>query len=180
MVRGDPYDANDPDLVTRRAVCREHCEAFNAVPWAQTAARQSALEAIVGTLGNGVTVMAPLECDYGENLAIGARTFVNFGLIVLDSASVTIGEDVQIGPRVQLLTPNHPLDAVARATGVELASPVTIEDGAWLAAGVIVCPGVTIGAGTVIGAGSVVTRSMPAGQLCVGNPCRVLRPLPSA
>jgi maltose O-acetyltransferase len=43
---------------------------------------------------------------------------------------------------------------------------------------VIVCPGVTVGAGAVVGAGSVVTRSMPAGHLCLGNPCRPVRELP--
>jgi maltose O-acetyltransferase len=39
----------------------------------------------------------------------------------------------------------------------------------------MVCPGVSIGADTVVGAGSVVTRDLPAGHLCHGNPCRVIR-----
>ncbi len=94
---------------------------------------------------------------------------------MLDGARVTIGEDVQIGPGVQLLTALHPLDPVERRRGTETAKPVTIGDGAWLASGVIVCPGVNIGADTVVGAGSVVTKDLPAGHLCFGNPCRVIR-----
>jgi maltose O-acetyltransferase len=88
---------------------------------------------------------------------------------------VSVGDDVQIGPGVQLLTALHPLEPEARRRGIETAAPVSVGDGAWLATGVIVCPGVTIGADTVVGAGSVVTRDLPAGHLCLGNPCRVIR-----
>jgi maltose O-acetyltransferase len=98
--------------------------------------------------------------------------------VILDSAPVSIGDDVQIGPGMQLVTPSHPLDPDERRTGLEWGAPVTIEDDAWLATGVIVCPGVTIGTGCVIGAGSVVTRDMPARHLCFGNPCRPVRAIP--
>jgi maltose O-acetyltransferase len=90
---------------------------------------------------------------------------------------VRIGDDVQIGPSVQLVTPRHPLDPVERRTQIEWAKPIVIGDGAWLAAGVIVCPGVTIGAGAVVGAGSVVVSDLPERHLCLGNPCRVVRPV---
>lgn len=53
---------------------------------------------------------------------------------------------------------------------------MTIGDGVWLGGGAIVCPGLSIGDNTVVGAGSVVTRSLPAGVLAAGNPCRVIRP----
>ena len=84
--------------------------------------------------------MAPFQCDYGYQISVGARTFINYGAIVLDAATVTIGDDVQIGPGVQLLTALHPLESEPRRRGVETAAPVAIADGAWLAAGVIVLP----------------------------------------
>lgn len=177
MLRGEPYLASDPALLAERARCRELCERFNAIPFADTAGRRAVLERLLGRLGEGAEVMAPFQCDYGWQVVIGARTFLNYGAIVLDAAAVTIGDDVQIGPNVQLLTALHPLDPDARRSGVETALPVTIGDGAWLAAGVIVCPGVSVGQDTVVGAGSVVTRDLPAGQLCVGNPCRPVRPV---
>ncbi len=175
MLRGDPYDAGDPELLAQRAACRLLCERYNGLAFAADAERRAVLDEMLGARGEGTVVMSPFECDYGAMIAIGQRTFVNYGLVVLDAAPVVIGDDVQIGPRVQLITALHPLDPDERARGTETAAPVTVEDGAWLAAGVIVCPGVTVGAGCVVGAGSVVTRSLPAGQLCVGTPCRPVR-----
>jgi maltose O-acetyltransferase len=98
---------------------------------------------------------------------------------VLDVARVVIGDDVQIGPNVQLLTPTHPLEAAARRAKWESADPITIADNVWLGGGAIVCPGVTIGENTVVGAGSVVTRDLPSGVLAVGAPARVVRALPA-
>jgi len=90
---------------------------------------------------------------------------------------VTIGDDVQIGPNVQILTPTHPLDAEQRRSRLEAAEPITIGDNVWLGGGVIVCPGVTIGRDTVVGAGAVVTKDLPPRVLAVGNPARVIRQL---
>lgn len=175
MASGEPYFANHPDLLAERKRCRLLCERFNATSFAETAARRTILDEMLGGLGEDAEVMAPFQCDYGYHITVGARTFINYGAVVLDGAKVTIGEDVQIGPTVQLLTALHPLDADERRRGTETAKPVTIGDGAWLAAGAIVCPGVTIGADTVVGAGSVVTKDLPSGHLCFGNPCRVVR-----
>jgi maltose O-acetyltransferase len=168
MLAGEPYDAQDPELRAERARARELCHRFNA-------GEDAVLDELLGGFGGGAEILAPFECDYGYLTTVGARTFINYGAIVLDAAPVTIGDDVQIGPGVQLLTALHPLDPVQRRSGTETAKPVKIEGGAWLAAGVIVTPGVTIGADTVVGAGSVVTRDLPPRHLCVGNPCRVVR-----
>jgi maltose O-acetyltransferase len=177
MLAGEPYVSDDPELREDRRRCRLLTERFNATSVAEPAVRQEILRTLLGSLGDAAEVLAPFLCDYGYRIFIGARTFINFGAVILDSAEVRIGDDVQIGPNVQLVTPLHPLDPVERRTMTEWAKPITIEDDAWLATGVIVCPGVTIGAGAVIGAGSVVTADMPAGHVCVGNPCRPVRPI---
>ena len=175
MLRGEPYQATDPALVAERQHCRVLTERFNATPAAQSAERTAILRELLREVGEGAEVLAPFQCDYGWQITIGARTFINYGAVVLDAAEVSIGDDVQIGPGVQLITALHPLEAGPRREGVETAAPVRIENGAWLAAGVIVLPGVTVGADAVIGAGSVVTRDMPGGHLCFGNPCRAIR-----
>jgi maltose O-acetyltransferase len=177
MLRGEPYLAVDSELVAERQRCRALTERFNATPAGQPAERTAILRELLRELGEQTEVLAPFQCDYGWQIKIGARTFINYGAIVLDAAEVSIGDDVQIGPAVQLITALHPLEPGPRRDGVETAAPVRIEDGAWLAAGVIVLPGVTVGADAVIGAGSVVTRDMPAGHLCFGNPCRAIRPI---
>jgi maltose O-acetyltransferase len=135
------------------------------------------LRELLGTLGEGAWVRPPLHVDYGYQIHTGARTFINYGAILLDVAPITIGEDVQIGPNVQLLTPTHPLEAEPRRAKWEAAKPITIGNNVWLGGGVIVCPGVTIGDNTVVGAGAVVTKDLPANALAVGNPARVIRGL---
>jgi maltose O-acetyltransferase len=177
MLRGEPYLAGADELLAERRHCRLLCERFNTVSFADTDTRRAILHELLGEVGEGAEVMAPFQCDYGYQIRIGARTFVNYNAVVLDAADVTIGADVQIGPNVQLLTALHPLEAAPRRRGLETAEPIVIADGAWLAAGVIVCPGVSIGADAVVGAGSVVTRDLPGRHLCVGNPCRAIREL---
>ena len=70
--------------------------------------------------------MSPFECDYGWQITIGARTFINYGCVILDAARVAIGDDVQVGPNVQLLTALHPLDPVERRLATETTAPGTI------------------------------------------------------
>ena len=144
-------------------------QAFNASPPhdARRAATRSS-PSCSASFGEGSEIRPPFYCDYGYQTHIGARTFANFGLVALDVARITIGDDVQIGPHVQLLTPTHPLEPEPRRAKWEAAEPITIGDNVWLGGGVIVCPGVTIGANTVVGAGAVVTRDLPAGVVAAG------------
>jgi maltose O-acetyltransferase len=173
MEAGDLYIVDDEiTAMHRRAVSL--AEAFNATPAVGVGGRRRVLEVLVRAIGPESEVRAPFHCDYGVYLSIGARTFVNFGLVALDVAPIAIGDDVQIGPNVQLLTA-HPLDAGLRRAKWEAAEPIVIGDNAWLGGGVIVLPGVTIGEDTVVGAGAVVTRDLPAGVVAVGNPARVIR-----
>ena len=178
MLAGEPYFAEDPELIADRRACRQLTERLGAAgSAADPSARFQVLSSLFGAIGEESEVLSPFQCDYGYQIRIGTRTFLNYGAVILDSAPIVIGDDVQIGPNIQLLTPLHPLDPIERRTRHERAEPVHIGDGAWLAAGVIVCPGVSIGADAVVGAGSVVTADMPERHLCVGNPCRPVREL---
>ncbi|MFF3326615.1 sugar O-acetyltransferase [Streptomyces sp. NPDC002889] len=179
MLAGEWYLPDDPELAADNERRFELCAAYNAGGGADPAARDRILAELLGSLGKGVRIRPPFQCDYGRYISIGDRTFVNFGAVFLDAAPITIGADVQIGPNVQLLTPVHELDTERRRAGWERAVPVTIGDNVWLGGGVIVCPGVTIGEDSVVGAGAVVTRDLPAGVLAVGNPARVVRTLGS-
>lgn len=177
MLAGDLYLADDPELARESLRAAELTKAFNDSSPSDAAGRRRILSELLGSLGEDTEIRPPFYCDYGSHTHIGARGFVNFGLAALDVAPITIGDDVQIGPYVQLLTPTHPLEPEPRRAKWEAAEPIVIEDNVWLGGGVIVCPGVTIGADTVVGAGAVVTRDLPRGVLAVGNPARVVRPL---
>jgi maltose O-acetyltransferase len=178
MLCGALYRPDDPDLIAGRAACQRVLDAVNATRSDDDARRHQLLSELLGSLGQGSTILPRLQCDYGIYITIGAGSFINYDTILLDCAPISIGDHVSIGPRAQLLTALHPVDdRDARRQGWESASPIVIGDNVWLGGGVIVCPGVTIGDDAVIGAGSVVTRDVPASVLAVGNPCRVVREL---
>lgn len=177
MLAGDLYLADDPTLAAESLRAMRLLERYNGSPADDPALRRSLLVELLGAVGEDTVIRPPLYCDYGYQLRIGARTFANFGLVALDVATITIGDDVQFGPNVQLLTPTHPLEPQARRAKWEAARPITIGDNAWLGGGAIVLPGVTIGEHTVVGAGAVVTKDLPAGVLAVGNPARIVRTL---
>lgn len=188
MLRGEPYNSRDPELLALAHRARELVARFAAVPSTDTVGRHQVLATLLGGVGKGVWIEPPFFCDYGRHVVIGPDSFVNVNCVFLDSATIHIGANVLIGPGVQLLTVSHPLPARDRivppaerrsedAPYRTHARPIVIEDDAWIGAGSIVLPGVTIGKGAVIGAASLVTTDIPAGSLAVGAPCRARRVL---
>lgn len=176
MLAGQPYKAHDPEIQADLERAENLALSFNATP-VNTESRLEALGELLGSVGEGAYVRPPLAVDYGYRISLGAHTFVGTGAVMLDVAPITVGEHVQIGPGVQLLTPTHPLDPLQRKEGWESAEPITIGDNVWLGGGVIVCPGVSIGENTVVGAGAVVAKDLPAGVVAVGHPAHVIKTL---
>jgi maltose O-acetyltransferase len=175
MLSGELYSGGDPELVEAQLRAQELMERYHRSDARQPAERRALLESWFGAIGAETVVRPRFSCDYGFNIFLGARCFVNFDCVFLDCHTITIGDDVQIAPGVHIYTATHPIDPGARRSGLESALPVVIESGVWLGGGVIVCPGVKIGANSVIGAGAVVTRDIPANVVAAGNPCRVIR-----
>lgn len=178
MLRGELYRDTEGELAADLTRARELYNEFNTSAAEDVDRRAAILHKLLGHFGDGARIIPPFRCDFGYLIEIGAGSFINYESILLDCAKITIGENVQIGPRVQLLTALHPMeDHEARRQGWESAAPITIGDNVWFGGGVIVCAGVTIGADTVVGAGSVVTRDLPSKVFAAGNPCRVIRKL---
>ncbi|MFJ7771165.1 sugar O-acetyltransferase [Streptomyces sp. NPDC097107] len=175
MLAGDLYVADDPEIARRQQQAVRLAARYQAAYAEDAEAARPLLAELLGSLGAEAHVRPPLYVDYGSNVTIGARTFVNYNLTALDVAAITIGEDCQIGPGVQLLTPTHPLEAGPRRDKLEAARPITIGDNVWLGGGAVVLPGVTIGDNAVIGAGAVVTKDVAANVVAVGNPARPVR-----
>ena len=175
MTAGERYRGDHPALVADRDRAYRLSHEFNTLPTGEEGPRRAVLRRLLGTLGTDASIVPTLRVDYGYNVHVGDRSFVNFDAVLLDVAPITIGADCQLAPRVQLLTATHPVDAAERATMWEWGEPIVLEDGVWLGGGVIVLPGVAIGARTVVGAGAVVTRDLPSDVVAVGNPARVLR-----
>jgi acetyltransferase-like isoleucine patch superfamily enzyme len=122
-----------------------------------------------------VTVFPPFYSDFGKNISLGKRVFINSGCKFQDQGGVVIGDDCLIGHNTVLATLNHDLDPSRRAD--MHPAPITIGRNVWIGANAIVLPGVTIGDNAVVAAASVVTKDVPADAIVVGSPARVLRSL---
>jgi maltose O-acetyltransferase len=110
MLRGDWYKDSDPVLVGERRRCQSLLDRFNTTPATADEERQEILHELLGGIGEGSWIMPRFQCDYGYLIRLGANSFLNYDAILMDCAKITIGDDVSIGPRAQLLTALHPLD----------------------------------------------------------------------
>ena len=174
MLAGLPYDPGDSDLRDGRARAVALTVAINAEP--DRDRRGALVNELVNAADGKAIIMPGFFCDYGVNIHLGARVFANANCVFLDCAEIRSGDNFQAGPGVQLLTPEQPLDAVARR-GEETARPIVIGDDVWIGGGAIVLAGVTIGDRSVIGVGSVVTKDVPSDVVVVGNPAKIVRRL---
>lgn len=175
MATGAVYDDLTPELIRARRSAVLATDAYNASYGRPALEREALLRTLLGSVGAGASFEPTFRCEFGVNIHVGERFFGNFDCVMLDGATITIGDDVLIGPKVGIYTSNHSYDLGERVAGACLARPVTIGDGVWIAGGATILPGVSIGAGSIVGAGAVVTRDVPPGVIVAGNPARVIR-----
>jgi maltose O-acetyltransferase len=172
MIAGDLYRADDPELVAARFAARKLVRRFNQSDDEDLAGRFALLTGLFGAVGEGSFIEPTFRCDYGFNIRVGRKFYANFDCVFLDCAPITIGDEVMLAPGVHLYTATHPMDHETRASGLELAKPITIGNRVWIGGRSVILPGVTIGDFAVIAAGSVVSRDVPAGAVVRGVPAR--------
>ena len=112
-----------------------------------------------------------------EKLTIGSSCWFNLGCIFDLGDTITIGNNVAFGHQVMLMTGTHELGTGARRAGPYETAPITIEDGAWIAARATILPGVTVGKGAIVAAGAMVTKDVPPHTLVGGVPAKMIRKL---
>ena len=136
------------------------------------------LSEIIGTeLDESTTVFAPFHTNFGHFIQIGKNVFINHACSFLDMGGITIEDDVQIGPRVNLVTENHPLDPANRKALI--CKPIVIKRNAWIGAAVTILPGVTIGENSVVAAGAVVSKDVPDSVIVGGVPAKIIKTIGS-
>lgn len=128
MLAGELYFAADPELVGLRKNAARLTRLYNATTEEEGDLRSRLLQELFGTLGEKATIEPPFRCDYGLNIHSGDRLYLNYNCIILDCCEVRIGNDVMLGPNVQLYTAYHPTDPHIRLMGLELAAPIEIGD----------------------------------------------------
>lgn len=174
MIRGMTYRGDEELWEDMRRV-RRLLRTYNNTGEDEFEYRTQLLKEMLGSIGEHIYIEPNFRCDYGSQITIGNYFYANFDCVILDVCPVTIGDHVLLGPQVGIYTPSHPIDAGVRADMLEYGSPVTIGDDVWIGGHAAINGGVEIGSGSIIGSGSVVTKSIPAGVIAAGNPCRVIR-----
>ena len=158
MCSGQSFNSLDVELRLLREKARLACGKYNAHPSKGNFKHISRLFKSFTT----VVIEPGFQCDYGGQISLGDNFYANFNCVMLDSAAITIGDDVMLGPGVHIYTVDHPRDAKERRAGGCIAKPVVIADGVWIGGGAKILPGVTIGENAIIGANTVVTKDVPA------------------
>ena len=176
MLSGQWYNANfDPQLAEERAFVKDLCLELNATRMKDLSRRKKILREILPNVDtDAVEILSPFMVDYGYNVFLGAGTFFNHNVYLMDCAEIRLGKKVFVGPNCGFYTAIHPLDIVKRAEGLEIAKPIIIGDDVWIGGDVTILPGAKIGRGSVIGAKSLVTGEIPANVMAFGNPARVV------
>jgi acetyltransferase-like isoleucine patch superfamily enzyme len=132
------------------------------------------LSEIIGTpIDKSTTIFAPFYTNFGKHTSIGKGVFINHACSFLDLGGITIEDNVQIAPRVNITSENHPLDPNNRKS-LDLKR-VVIKRNAWIGAGATILPGVTVGENAVVAAGAVVNKDVPANTVVGGVPAKIIR-----
>lgn len=172
--------AESEELVRRQLPAHRLCWQYNQTDPADQKKQQDILHKLFGSIEGPVDIRPNFRCDYGFNIHLHGAVFMNYDCVILDTASVHIGDHVLIAPGVFISCAGHAMDPVQRAEMVCVSAPITIEDNVWIGAHSTICGGVTIGKGSIIGAGSVVNRDIPPNAVAYGVPCCVQRYLTEA
>ena len=132
------------------------------------------LSEIIGSqIDRSTIIFVPFYTNFGQHIKIGKNVFVNHACSFLDMGGITIEDDVQIGPRVNLITENHPVDPSKRKD-LDLKS-ILIKRNAWIGAGATILPGVTVGENSIVAAGALVNTDVPANTVVGGVPAKIIR-----
>lgn len=168
---------NDPDYPEIGEAVNKTMELSNLLNSStDTGQIRERLSEIIGTrIDDSTTVFIPFHTNFGRFITLGKNIFINHACSFLDLGGITIEDDVMIGPRVNIISENHPVEISMRKTLVP--GRVVIRKNAWIGAAAIIMPGVTIGENSVVAAGALVTKDVDPNTLVAGVPARPIKEL---
>ena len=136
-------------------------------------ARKYLSEIIGSEIDKSNALFLPFYTNFGIHIKIGKGITINHACTFLDLGGITLGDDVMLGPKVNLITENHPVNPTERKQ-LNLKS-ILIKKNAWIGAAATVLPGVTIGENSIVAAGAVVNKDVPANTIVGGIPAKVIK-----
>jgi acetyltransferase-like isoleucine patch superfamily enzyme len=168
--KDDPEYGKFSDVVSRTI---RLCVRMNATATDVNQVREMLSEITGIEIDNSTTVFPPFYTNFGQSIRLGKNVFINHACSFLDIGGIIIEDDVQIGPRVNITSENHPLDPADRKTLIP--EPVIIRRNAWIGAAATILPGVTIGENAIVAAGAVVSKDVAANTVVAGVPAKVIK-----
>jgi nodulation protein L len=176
-LRGDIVSPNEPGydtLIDEIFQTMETAQELATVSIRDQKRIHELMDKIIGKhVPETTTVLPPLYIDYGKPITIGERCFIQQCCTFFGRGGIDIGNDVFIGPKVNLITINHDIDPDNRSA--TYGRRIVIEDKVWIGINSTILPGVRIGYGSIVGAGSVVTKDVEPMTVVAGNPARVIK-----
>lgn len=175
MLAGGLIDIHDPTLAPAWEVVAETIKLSAALNTSTELDEiRKRLGEIIGTdIEASTTIFVPFYTNFGRHIKIGKSVFINHACSFLDMGGITIEDNVQIGPKVNIITENHPIDPQQRKS-LDLRS-VLIRENAWIGAGATILPGVTVGENAIVAAGAVVNKDVAANTIVGGIPARLIK-----
>jgi acetyltransferase-like isoleucine patch superfamily enzyme len=177
MQSGKPFRLDDPSFQEINAY-KDRTLSLSAQLNASTTTDEfrERLSDIIGSkIDESTTIFAPLYTNFGRYISIGKNVFINHACSFLDMGGITIGDNVLIGPKVNLVSENHPIDPTQRKSLI--GKPIVIKDNAWIGASATILPGITVGENSIVAAGSIVTKDVPDNTIVAGNPAKQIKTL---
>ncbi|HKM23961.1 MAG TPA: sugar O-acetyltransferase [Erysipelothrix sp.] len=175
MLKGELYLARGISKENNADEARALSQRINQLPIGDRDEIVRLEKKLFGSTGENIYVNPPFYIDYGKHIFMGNNVYCNMDCVFLDVNTITIGNNVMLGPRVNLFTAGHPIDADVRISDLEFGLPIVIEDKVWIGGNATILPGVTVGENSIVAAGAVVTKDVPANSIVGGNPARLIR-----
>ena len=175
MKSGEPIPQDDPEYHKVQEVVSRTLKLSASLNTATDVDQiRERLSEIIGTpLDKSTTVFAPFHTNFGQFIQIGKNVFINHACSFLDMGGITLEDQVLLGPKVNLITENHPVDPANRRSLI--CKPIIIKRNAWIGAAATILPGVTIGENAIVAAGAVVSRDVPANTVVGGVPAQFIK-----
>jgi len=175
MKAGEPIRLDDPQYFKVQEVVNRTIELSAKLNTSTNIdqIRERLSEIIGSKVDESTTVFIPYYTNFGQFTQIGKNVFINHACSFLDMGGIIIEDHVLLGPKVNLITENHPLDPADRRALI--CKPIIIKRNAWIGAGATILPGVTIGENAVVAAGAVVSKDVPANAIVGGVPAKFIK-----
>ncbi len=180
MLSGGLIANDDPEMVKVWEVVSQTIKLSSVLNTSSTIDEiRDRLNEIIGKeIDKSTTIFVPFHTNFGRHIKIGKNVFINHACSFLDLGGITIEDDVLIGPRVSLITENHPINPSQRKSLV--LNSILIKRNAWIGAGATILPGITVGENSIIAAGAVVNKNVPDNTIVGGIPAKAIKSISEA